>query len=231
MDLIFPHHENEIAQSTGAFGKPLANNFVHGEHLLVNGRKMSKRWRNFYVLDDLIKRGFQPLAFRLLVLQADYRSQLNFTWESLAGAQNFLQSLYGLADRQFQTQVSKGNVRLKKQLTVAKKRMLAALQHNLDTPQALSELGKLADFMAIRPLQQSELLSFQEALEFFDQAFGLNLRIRKDISTSHKRLIFERERLRQEREFAQADRIRRRLHKDGIAIEDTSFGPLWHRLL
>src|SRR5205807_865800 len=79
IDLIFPHHENEIAQSQAAAGQPLARFFVHNEHLLIDRAKMSKSLHNFYTLADIIKRGFDPLAFRLLMLSAHYRTQQNFT--------------------------------------------------------------------------------------------------------------------------------------------------------
>ncbi len=98
VDLKFPHHENEIAQATGATGHMLATHFLHIEHLLVDGAKMSKRFKNFYTISDIEKKGFHPLAFRVLTLQAHYGRQLNFTWSSLRSAQTFLQKLYGFAD-------------------------------------------------------------------------------------------------------------------------------------
>jgi len=93
VDNIFPHHENEIAQSEGATGKPFAKYFIEGEHLLVNGEKMSKSLGNVYNLRDIEAKHFDPLAFRYLTLTAHYRSKLNFTWESLEAAQNALNKL------------------------------------------------------------------------------------------------------------------------------------------
>ncbi len=84
IDLIFPHHENEIAQSTASESDPAyARFFVHSEHLLVDGKKMSKSLNNFYTIKDITDKGYHPLAFRLMVLQSHYRSQSNFTWENL----------------------------------------------------------------------------------------------------------------------------------------------------
>ena len=93
VDLIFPHHENEIAQSEGATGRLFVKYFIEGEHLLVDGEKMSKSLGNIFNLRDIEAKGFDPLAFRYLVLIAHYRSKLNFTWKSLEGAQNALDKL------------------------------------------------------------------------------------------------------------------------------------------
>ena len=93
VDLIFPHHENEIAQSEGASGKKFVNYFIEGEHLLVDGKKMSKSLGNIFNLRDVESKGFDPLAFRYLTLTAHYRSKLNFTWKSLKAAQNALKPL------------------------------------------------------------------------------------------------------------------------------------------
>ena len=93
-DNTFPHHEDEIAQSEGATGKKFVNYWVHGRHLLVDGKKMSKSKSNFYILTDIKKRGFNPLSFRYLCLTAHYQSQLNFTWKSLEASQNALNKLY-----------------------------------------------------------------------------------------------------------------------------------------
>ncbi|MBI5732080.1 MAG: cysteine--tRNA ligase, partial [Candidatus Magasanikbacteria bacterium] len=95
VDLIFPHHENEIAQAEAISGKKFANFWLHGEHLLAEGQKMAKSLNNFYTLRDLEQKGFNPLAFRYLALTSHYRSQLNFTWDSLKAAANALNSLYG----------------------------------------------------------------------------------------------------------------------------------------
>ncbi|MDO8443527.1 MAG: cysteine--tRNA ligase, partial [Candidatus Azambacteria bacterium] len=93
IDLLFPHHENEIAQSEGATGKPFVKYFIEGEHLSVNGEKMSKSLGNIFNLRDLEAKKFEPLAFRYLALTAHYRSKLNFTWESLQASQNALNNL------------------------------------------------------------------------------------------------------------------------------------------
>ena len=97
VDLLFPHHENEIAQSQGATGKKFAKYFLEGEHLLVDGKRMAKSAGNFFTLRGLEKKGFNPSAFRYLTLSAHYRSQLNFTWESLRAAENSLKRIYDFA--------------------------------------------------------------------------------------------------------------------------------------
>ena len=94
VDLIFPHHENEIAQSQGATGKLFVKYWLHGEYLLVDGAKMSKSLGNVFTIRDIEARGFDALAFRYLVLGAQYRSKLNFTWEALGGSEKTLEKLY-----------------------------------------------------------------------------------------------------------------------------------------
>jgi len=93
IDLIFPHHENEIAQSEGKTGKKFVNFFVHGAHMLVDGAKMSKSLDNFYTLKDVEEKNFEPLSLRYLYLQTHYRQEMNFTWEALKAAQNALDKL------------------------------------------------------------------------------------------------------------------------------------------
>ncbi|MEK6808976.1 MAG: cysteine--tRNA ligase, partial [Nanoarchaeota archaeon] len=93
VDLIFPHHENEIAQSVGATGKEFVHYWFHNEHLLVNGKKMSKSLGNFYTLRDLLNKGYNPIGIRYLLLSTHYRQQLNFTEESLQGAENSVQRI------------------------------------------------------------------------------------------------------------------------------------------
>ncbi|OGD66864.1 cysteine--tRNA ligase, partial [Candidatus Berkelbacteria bacterium RIFCSPHIGHO2_12_FULL_36_9] len=100
VDLIFPHHQNEIAQSEAAYGKKMVNYWIHGEHLLVDKKKMAKSAGNFYALADIIKKDYHPLALRYLCLESHYRSKMNFTWKALDAAQNTLNAIRQLGQRQ-----------------------------------------------------------------------------------------------------------------------------------
>lgn len=200
VDLIFPHHENEIAQSEAAYGKKLANYWTHGEHLLVDNKKMAKSAGNYYTLADIIKKGFDPLAFRYLCLETHYRSKLNFTWKSLEAAQNTFNSIRELAYRKIDEQRNKET----------EKQILTAFNDDLDTPKALALLHKSNDY--------NLWLKFEPIL-------GLGLSsIVYHLSSDQDRLIKDREQARVAKDFARSDEIRNKLADQGIIIEDTKNG-------
>jgi cysteinyl-tRNA synthetase len=227
VDLKFPHHENEIAQSTGSNGKQFAKFFIHSEHVLVDSKKMSKSLGNFYTLRNVEDKGFESLAFRLLVLQSHYRHQLNFSWHSLEAAQNFLHKLRRAADRQFQpTDSSDLNLEIFKD---AKKDILNSLQNDLETPQALSSLAKLINIIENNSLDSKSIKELIELLGFVDQAFGLDLSNRQDIDMNQKRLIEQRNNARDNNDYESSDRARDELKANGINLKDTDFGTIWFR--
>ena len=224
-DLIFPHHENEIAQSSSAGGQPLAKYFLHGEHLLVDDHKMSKSLKNFYTIDDILSKGFDPLAFRLLVLQAHYRHQLNFTWRSLEAAQAFLQRLQTWADLKFQPKLGhKKDVGMNytKILTSIKQ----SLSDDLNSGQGLAILSGLVNRAEQEGVDTDKL---QLLLEQLDELLGLDLAQRSDISNSVKDLISARETARKKSDWARADELRKKLSTEGIELNDTPHGPVWTR--
>ena len=231
VDLKFPHHENEIAQHQAAYKRSLARFFVHAEHLLVDGKKMSKRLKNFYTLADIQKWGFSPLAFRLLVLQAHYRKQLNFTKQSLAAAQSFLQDLYGLSDRQFQSLPVAADSELMQLLAKLSQQIRDQLAHDLDTPDALTALSRLSDYLSIRPLPQANLGHFKQFMALAEEAFGLGLSQRLPLGEELAALLTSRETARQNNDFATADKLRVELVRQGIELRDTDFGVVWQRTI
>ncbi|MGH9856877.1 MAG: cysteine--tRNA ligase, partial [Acidobacteriota bacterium] len=180
VDLIFPHHENEIAQSTAGKGEVFAKYFVHNEHLLVGGMKMAKSANNFYTLQDVREHEFEPLAFRLLVLQSHYRNQSNFTWENLEAAQNRLDNYRAMAVLQFQAIDTERESWIAGNLDIEK--MMTVLQDDLNTPQALSALSSFASQAEEKLINREELPSFKDLLNKIDEVFGLNLGQVKDIS-------------------------------------------------
>ncbi len=225
VDLMFPHHENEIAQSRSAAGKALANYFIHAEHLLVDGHKMSKSLKNFYVLDDILAKKIDPLAFRLLVLQSHYRHQLNFTWEALKSAQAFLERLGAWADLKFQTEL--GHKKTAGDTYPASlDKIKQALSNDLNTGKALAELSSLANTAEQEGVDPENLSTF---LEQVDKLLGIGLATRQDITGEAKSLIKRREQARKASNWTRADELRHELLRQGVEINDTPHGPVWSR--
>lgn len=230
IDLIFPHHENEIAQSTAGEKDPkFASIFAHNEHMLVDGKKMSKSLNNFFVLDDVVKKGFHPLAFRLLILQSHYRTQSNFTWGNLEAAQNRLQDLQAWADLRHQPSTNIMPKTLDFLFRDTRQEMQKAMGDDLNTPAALSSLSKLASAMMQIPIPSVEGKYTDGTLGFIDHLLGLDLDGRPDISKEQKSLIVDREKSRKQKNWEKSDELRQILEKQGIGLRDTPHGQIWHR--
>ena len=226
IDHVGTHHPNEIAQTEAAFDHPLAHYWVHNEFMLVDGAKMSKSKGNSYTLADLIAKGFHPLAYRLLCLQAHYRSEMNFTWESLEAAQNTLTNLYAFADLRFQPNLSE--VRLADDdIEQFLGKVKAALADDISTTTALAEVFNYTTKLA--PGMTLDVEDFEQILGGLDELLGLDLNKTTDITPDQKALIAERETIREARDWAGADRLRVKLRKDNIEISDTPNGPRWRR--
>lgn len=234
VDLKFPHHENEIAQSRASASRGLANYFIHNEHMLVEGVKMSKSRGNIITVENIQTKGFDPLAFRLLVLQSHYGRQQNFTWEALAAAQAWLQKLYAMADRQFQPTASSqegSGSQLQQRLKGFYDEIASALRDDLDTPRALVHLGELADYIDQTAISAANLDVFRGTLKFIDAALGLELADRADISPAERKLLKQRQAARAHQDYKAADQLRRQLAQAGLALNDTDHGTYWSRLL
>ena len=226
VDLIGTHHTNEIAQTEAAFNNGLANYWVHGEHLLADGKRMGKSLGNYYTLKDVIDKGYDPISLRLLYLQAHYRSQLNFTWEALSGAQAFLKNLQDWADLKFQPGLGHKKAAASA-YKPALKTIISELQNDLNTPQALSELSKLAALSEQEGIDSEKL---QALLEEVDKLLGFELSNRQDVNQQIKDLIAEREKAREVKGWPAADKLRKQLAERGIEIDDTPHGPIWSRV-
>ena len=216
-DLIFPHHENEIAQSETATGKkPWVKYWIHNEWLLVDGKKMSKSLGNFYKINDLIEKGYSPLDLRYFYLSKSYKQQLNFTWKNLDSAGNSLKRLKNILLELKQNKQKKN----KKNIENAKKQFLEIMNDNLNTPRALSYLWEI-----LREDKLNDSEKYELALEF-DKVFGLKLNEYEkiDIPTEIKKLVADREKARKEKNFTTADKYRDEIKKKGYVVEDTDKG-------
>jgi cysteinyl-tRNA synthetase len=230
IDLIFPHHENEIAQSRGANGKQLANYFVHNNHVLVEGEKMSKSLGNVFTLADIEKRNIDASAFRLMILQAHYTSELNFSWQDLEAKQEFLHKLRAWADRQFEPESDINNDSLEADLDVLRQRFDEAIYDDLSTPKALAEISQFIDNIDQKGISAADRKPFAATLDYIDEVLALGLSSRDDLEDKQKELLEKRGQLRLEKKFAEADEIRDLLRKQGIEIEDTTYGVRWSRI-
>jgi len=238
VDLLFPHHENEIAQSEGATGKRFVKYFVEGEHLLVDGNKMSKSLGNVFTLRDLACRGFNPIAFRYLALSANYRSRLNFTWESLEAAQVALDRLYEFIfslhqNSSFSSRLTlprnSGGSDASQKIKSFGVNFQKAIFDDLNTPKALAVIWQLIkDYnkSASRRTQKYAPKEVLSALYGFDEILGLGFKNLKAKSPSEiaLKLLKERERARKTRDFKKADRIRERIRRLGWQVNDTPTG-------
>jgi len=219
VDHIGTHHTNEIAQSEAAFGKPLAKFWLHGEFLIIDQSKMAKSEGNFITLDTLKKHDFDPLAFRYLVLTAHYRSKLNFTWESLASAQNALNKLREFAIS-IKNELKKSSLS-KTDFEKYRNKFLSYINDDLEMPRALAILWEVVKSKKLYAKTKYELIAD------FDKVLGLNLANVKNEKIPHQimELAKDREKYRQEKNFKKADELRKKVESLDWLIEDTPHGP------
>jgi cysteinyl-tRNA synthetase len=225
VDLIIPHHEAEIAQMESASGKkPLVKYWIHTGFLKVEGTKMSKSLHNFYTIGDVIQKGFDPLALRYLFLTSHYRDPINFTWESLASAQNALNNLREqvLAAR---SQTSRTALSDEKNTKREKfnDQFQEALDDDLNTPKALAVL-----WSAMKSNIPSE--DRYDLAISFDEVLGLRLSEVHEqkvvVPQKVAELVAKREELRRNKMFSQSDKVRQEIEKEGFKVEDSSKGPI-----
>lgn len=229
VDLIFPHHENEIAQSTAGKDSGYADVFVHNEHLLVDDKKMSKSLNNFYTLDDVTAKGFDPLALRILVLQAHYRSQAHFSWDNLTAAQNRLHDLRAMAALRWQPRAvihDSGTFALED----VPNELAQILSNDLDTPRALAYLSQASTQLQAVHIERDMVGHFERMLSGIDALLGLSLSEVQDITKEQKALIEQRENARKQQDWATADKLRDELKDQGIGLNDATHGVIWFPL-
>lgn len=210
IDLRFPHHENERAQSNAVIGKEAVALWVHGEHLLFEGRKMSKSSGNVVLIEDVISKGFDPLALRLCFLENRYRSQMDLTWSSIQAAHETL--------IRWRTKMSEWGDGFEK---TPDQEIANAFSHDLDTPRAV---------LRLREIEKSNLPNRRELFLSADEVLGLDLareEAAKEITDEMKSLLEQRALARAEKRWADSDSLRVKLEALGLEIKDTKEGQSW----
>src|SRR5215207_1945876 len=235
IDLVFPHHENEVAQSEGATAKQFARYWLHAEHLKVEGESMSKTLGNYYTFRDLREKGFNPTAIRYLLLSVPYRKQLNFTFEGLQGAEKTVESLRTFRARLREARTEAGsNPELKAAAARALEEFEAGMDGDLNTSVALAavhglrrEVNTALDSCVLREDDRRDILALVERFNSVLNVFPEDepALLDEDI----QRLIDERQEARHRRDFSRADEIRDQLAARGITLEDTRDGVRWKR--
>ena len=235
VDLIFPHHENEIAQSSGGTGKPFVRHWVHVAHLLLDDATMSKSKGNFFTIPDVLERGHRPDAIRYLYLQAHYRTQLSFSWEALQHAAAALERIHGLvkrlADVDRQGEAVPG---VDEACRKAETQFSAALADDLNTPEALAAVHNLVteanSLLANSAVTREGAARLRAQFERMNDVFAVLLPAGEESLTREEQSLYdERQDARKKREFKKADEARAKLEALGVFLEDTPKGTRWHR--
>ncbi len=233
-DLVFPHHENEIAQSEGATGKPFVRFWLHSKHLLVDGQKMSKSAGNFYTLRDLLAKGYAPEAIRYVLAKVPHSKQLNFTFDEVQGAQTAIERLRNFRLRLRTDKLPEGADPAITALSVEARRAFEAgmdddLNTSVATAAAFDFVREINSRMDAGKFLAGNVADAEDVLNLFDAIFQV-------LEPSHKAtlepeqidaLIAERLAARKARDFARSDQIRDELKEKGVILEDTREGTRW----
>src|SRR6188768_771577 len=239
VDLIFPHHENEIAQAEGATKQTFSRFWVHVEHLFVENEKMSKSVGNVYTLPDIVAKGYRPSALRYLLLSSNYRSKLNFTWAGMDQAEESLRRIVDFIAR-LETVTAEGGVSDVEAIVARVRDSFAAAMHDdLNTSAALAAIFDLVSKVNVaidaKTVTRADAALAATALADFDQVLGvIALRRAEDAQPpipveEIECLIGERKAARGRRDFAAADQIRVGLADRGILLEDGPSGTRWKK--
>ncbi len=235
VDLVFPHHENEIAQSEGATGLEFVRYWVHAEFLMVEGEKMSKSKGNYYTFRDLVQMGHTPRAIRYQLLSVPHHKQFNFTLEGLRGAEGTVARLHDFRQRLSELASETGQTSNTQAIAKrAEEEFAAALDDDLNTAEALAAVHNLVRetnaALARGEVRTGDKASLLDAVSRLDSVFGIFGEIRQELLDSEiQALIDERQAARAGRNFSRADEIREQLFSLGIVLEDTKEGVRWRR--
>ena len=236
VDNMFPHHENEIAQSEAATGEKFVDYWLHNEHLLVEGKKMAKRLGNFYTLRDLLAKGYDPITIRYLLMSTHYRQQFNFTFEGLESAKSAVDRLRNFVRRLHDVDGDKDS---NGKVDVLTEKLEACFGGSMDDDLDIgTALASLFDFVReINSLLDSNMISKTEAAEvgglmmLVDEVLGVigKVEVEEALSTDIDAMVQKRETARKAKNWKEADEIRAQLKAMGIVLEDTAQGVRWHK--
>jgi cysteinyl-tRNA synthetase len=241
VDLIFPHHENEIAQSEGITGKPFARFWLHSEHLHIESQKMSKSLGNFYTLRDLLGMGYQPEVIRYLLASVPYRKKLNFTFDGLKAAAKSIERLRDFEVRVTSAKLPAGkNQAIHERSAAAIRQFEDSLDEDLNSAEALAAIYEYVRAMNTaldeNQFQEDNRWDAGKVLEIFDAVFDV-LKPSAPAATADDglkdadidALIAERSDAKKSKNFKRSDEIRNLLLEKGILLEDTKDGVRWKR--
>jgi cysteinyl-tRNA synthetase len=210
IDLRFPHHENERAQSNAVIDHEAVDVWVHGEHLLFEGKKMSKSSDNVVLVSDIVARGIDPLALRLCFLENRYRSQMDLTWNSINAADETLKRWRN----KMASWGESSNVSVDSEIQ-------AAFNNDLDTPKVV---------LRLREIEKSNLENKRELFMYADQVLGLDLDrplVTRELTEEMQLLLDDRVKARNEKRWTDSDALRVQLENLGLQIKDTAEGQTW----
>jgi cysteinyl-tRNA synthetase len=235
IDLIFPHHENEIAQSVCGTGQPFVRHWFHVQHLLIENETMSKSKGNTYTIPELVEKGHSPEAIRYLLSSGHYRKTFNFTWEGLQQAATALERVHGFARRLAEVEYEGAAApAVEEAAGRALAAFDAALSDDLNTPEALAAVHGLVTegnaLLADGAVTRGSARVLRAALETMDGVFAVLLPGGDERLLPDEQSLFDaRQAARQAREFKRADELRGQLEAMGIVLEDTAKGTRWRR--
>lgn len=237
IDHIPVHHTNEIAQSEAASSKQFANYWLHNNHLKVDGTKISKSLNNGYTLQDIEEKGYTPMDLRLFILQSHYRTEGNFTFENLTAARNRRLNWRNVAALRHQSHDTLQPDTIAEtdsksvSLYAAQQALLETLSDDLNTPAGLAIIEDAFNIVSSHKVEDIHDHAFVTFLSAIDELLGLRLlETTPDIADDQKRLIIERTRAREQQDYKKSDELRDELHKSGVTVRDTPFGPVWEYL-
>jgi cysteinyl-tRNA synthetase len=235
IDLIFPHHENEIAQSVCATGQPFVRHWTHVHHLLIENETMSKSKGNTYTIPEIVAKGHRPEAIRYLLSMGHYRKTMNFTWEGLHQAAAALERIHGFVQRLGEVDRPGPVARpVADSIRKARDTFDAALAEDLNTPEALAAVhGLVSEGNALLGdgiVTAEGAAALRGEIETMDRVFAVLLPAGEDrLSAEEQALFDQRQEARRQREFRRADELRGQLEAKGILLEDTAKGTRWRR--
>lgn len=228
VDHIGIHHPNEIAQTEAAFNKPLSKIWIHNNHMMVDGKKISKSLKNGYTLRDLQVKSYSPTDFKILVLQAHYRKQSNFTWGALEAANNRLLGWLSAISLRHQPSKSSLDGKLFNDSLAG---IVKELENDLNTPAVLALIDEVISQLAAQGISSQYVPELEAWLESLNALLGLDLlAMSPNLTDEQKGLMQEREAARLSREWARSDELRLKLETQGIGLRDTDSGSIWRRV-